>query len=46
MGVTLEGKTISAICRQTGFDRKTIRGYVKKMILTARYPLQIKRLPF
>ena len=25
-----EGKTISAICRQTGFDRKTIRGYVEK----------------
>ena len=25
-----EGKTISAIERQTGFDRKTIRGYVEK----------------
>ncbi len=25
-----EGKTISAISRKTGFDRKTIRGYLKK----------------
>lgn len=25
-----EGKTISAISRNTGFDRKTIRSYLKK----------------
>ena len=31
-----EGKTISAIERQTGFDRKTIRGYIKKDDFNAR----------
>ena len=41
-----EGKTISAICRQTGFDRKTIRGYVGKDDFNAKISSANKKASF
>ena len=41
-----EGKTISAISKDTGFDRKTIRGYLKKDGFNSQVTPAVKKSTF
>ena len=41
-----EGKTISAISKDTGFDRKTIRGYLKKDDFNSQVAPAVKKSTF
>lgn len=41
-----EGKTISAISRQTGFDRKTIKSYIAKEDFNAAIPIACKKASY